>query len=531
MKKILFVLAFCLLATQNVASAQITTAERARLDSVYSYFMANGGALIRQQALYYLYSNQTPTHTPTTAIPYFQNVYFGDLLSRADFREQVERVDQFWRQVQTQYAGREFQLEGNAAPSGGPADRLSRIVWLNPLTLTVRIGESNSPVSNSASQTTSAGSTQSSGSALNNLLNQLRAAMNALSAIQAQTNTTTSGTTSSGGSSQTSNNSCLITVNASRLNVRSNPSVSGTLVRQYSVGQTFSTLGSITGDNVEGSNKWWRTSDGYFVWAGGTTGGSNCINGSSSTNTGFGNTTGGNTTGTASISVANLPLKYIATFDPNVWIAPTGNTYIVNPVNNRTSEEYFAWLANAYGAPLSATNEVFAQISNQLAREPGSITPEQAANLILNADAVLQSINQQRSSGVGIYDIRLPGFGAPALGTGSTSGSNTTGGGQTQSNSPTITSVSPSTLTTAQLIFGWDINITGSGFSSGNTRVDFYQGTGLVGSATNLEISGSNIKARVPSHLGAGAYLVQVTVGNTLAGGDAAKRILIVSPF
>jgi hypothetical protein len=114
-----------------------------------------------------------------------------------------------------------------------------------------------------------------------------------------------------------------------------------------------------------------------------------------------------------------------------------------------------------------------------------------------------------------------------------TNTSNTNTGGTTStSQGPTVSMVSPSTLTAAQIIFGWDINILGSGFSSSNTRVDFYQGTGLVGSATNITVSnGTSIKARVPSHLGAGAYLVQVTVLDTLAGGDATKRIITVSPF
>jgi hypothetical protein len=108
--------------------------------------------------------------------------------------------------------------------------------------------------------------------------------------------------------------------------------------------------------------------------------------------------------------------------------------------------------------------------------------------------------------------------------TGSTSNNNSTG-------NAIVSSVSPNFLTTAQVIFGWDITINGSGFSSTNTKVDLYQGTGLMGSLSNLSVTGTSIKGRLPSNLQPGAYTVQVTVGNTLAGGDATKRTITISPF
>lgn len=495
-------------------------------------------------------------------------------------------------------------------------------------------------------------SAQTSDSSISNLLNQLRAAINTLSAIQTQTNTA-GGTTGSG--SQTST-ICSATVNASLLNVRSTPSVTGTLVRQYSTGQTFSILGSITGDNVEGSNKWWRTSDGYFVWAGGTTGGNNCSLSGSTTG---GNTTGSgstasNTTNNGGSNTSSLPTP--GTGSGNCTILPNNlsdgmrviavsgdiNTASVMTDNKVTAgtrvymfspivEEYDGWskvsvngvdypiagpgTTPVAGQPYSTSGQNHTALNRfdvvipslpvpdgsdlviKLFKMNGSNTPyivqktfKYYSSLTLPAsDPVILphakfgqnysapltakcggSVTWEPTILTGVipkaFDIinnnliynPAQNFVSPSVGdigtflmigksggsdvvqkfrvhvvSANTNTSNTNTGGTTStSQGPTVSMVSPSTLTAAQIIFGWDINILGSGFSSSNTRVDFYQGTGLVGSATNITVSnGTSIKARVPSHLGAGAYLVQVTVLDTLAGGDATKRIITVSPF
>src|SRR3990167_6294489 len=198
------------LVSTITVSAQITSdyliqQEKARLDAVYSYYMANGGSLIRRTSLLYLYSNQTPTYTPTTAIPYFQTAYFGNLLDRPDFREQVEKVDQFWKQVLAQYLGRELQLEGSGAPLGGAPDRLSKIVWLNGDTLTVRIGQGSAQSTNSTqiSQTTqtSGQSTYSPtqiSSFLNSIRNSLNQALNSVYSTNSYTQVSSGATTGTG---------------------------------------------------------------------------------------------------------------------------------------------------------------------------------------------------------------------------------------------------------------------------------------------------------------------------------------------
>lgn len=517
--------------------------------------------------------------------------------------------------------------------------------------------------------------TSSSSNSLSNILNQLRAALNTLTAIQNQVNSVTGGTNASGTTGTGTTQNCSITVNATRLNVRSTPSVAGTLIRQYSAGQTFTTTGSVTGDNVEGSNRWWRTSDGYFVWAGGTTGGNNCSTTGGSTGStggtiGSSGTTGSNTSylptpGTGSgnctvlsntlsdgmrvITVPSSPSNSFSSFvvTNDNKVAPGTPVYLFSPI----VDQYDGWAkvsvngvdypiagpgtAPAGGFPYSTSGQNHSAanrfdivipnipvpdgsdltiklfkadpasyghgVANATVNDPNSppyvvkntfkyyssITPPASDPVILPHAVIGQNYSAPLTPKCGgsvtwqgpfllagflprAFDISFSSgnliynpagnYVTPQVGdTGSfyllgksgssdvvqkfqvnvvsantntnTGGNTTNTGGTNTGQGPTVSMISPSTLTTAQLIFGWDINITGSGFSSGNTRVDFYQGTGLVGSATNLEISGSNIKARVPSHLGAGAYLVQVTVGNTLAGGDATKRILIVSPF
>lgn len=496
---------------------------------------------------------------------------------------------------------------------------------------------------------------QTSDSSISNLLNQLRAAINALSAIQAQTNTT-SGSVTTGNTTSTTGNttsSCIVTVNASRLNVRSNPSIGGTLVRQYSAGQTFSTLGSITGDNIEGSNKWWRTSDGYFVWAGGTTGGTNCSSGAT---TGGTTSTGSNTgtTNTGSTNLSSLPTP--GTGSGNCTILPgplsdgmrivavsgTLNSSVVmtdDKVNAGTSiymfspivESYDGWAkvsvngvdypiagpgtAPAGGLPYSTSGQNHTALNRfdivvpnlpvadgspmtiKLFKADTSQTPytvqktfKYHSSLTLpNSDPVVlphAKIGQNYSApltpkcgGNVVWESRIltgilprafdvvngnlvynpaQNFVKPEVGdigtffmigksgnndvvqkfhvnvvsaNTNTSGGGTSGNTNNTGGSATVTAVYPNFLTAAQLIFGWDITVTGSGFNPANTRVDLYQGTGLMGSLGNLSVTGSSIKGRMPTNLQPGAYLVQVTVDNTLAGGDATKRMVTVSPF
>ncbi len=496
---------------------------------------------------------------------------------------------------------------------------------------------------NVSAQTTGTYST----SAINNLLIQIRAAIDALSAINTANQTSgTSGTVASTGAS------CTITINASILNVRSTPSVSGALVRQLSKGQTFTAIGSVTGDAVEGSNKWWRTSDGYFVWAGGTTGGSNCSGGSST----GGNTTGstGGTTGTAGTNLSSLPTP--GTGSGNCTILPgtlsdgmrvvavsgTLNSSVVvtdDKVTAGTSiymfspivEQYDGWAkvsVNGVDYPIAgpgttpvagqpystsgqnhtAFNRFDVVVPNLPVADGSSMTIKlfkadtsqspytvqktfkyHSSLTLPNSDPVIlphAKLGQNYSApltpkcgGNVVWEPRIltgilprafdvvsgnlvynpaQNFVKPEVGdigtffmigksgnsdvvqkfhvnvvsaSTNTSGGTVSGSTGNTSGSATVTAVYPNFLTAAQLIFGWDITVTGSGFNPANTRVDLYQGTGLMGSLSNLSVTGSSIKGKMPSNLAPGAYLVQVTVDNTLATGDQTKRSITVSPF
>lgn len=61
-----------------------------------------------------------------------------------------------------------------------------------------------------------------------------------------------------------------ITVNADKLNIRQAPNTQAALLGQFLKGDTFTAVGSVTGENVEGTDKWWKTSNDTYVWAGGT---------------------------------------------------------------------------------------------------------------------------------------------------------------------------------------------------------------------------------------------------------------------
>jgi uncharacterized protein YraI len=62
----------------------------------------------------------------------------------------------------------------------------------------------------------------------------------------------------------------VVTVNVTALNIRSTPSVTAPIVGTLSQGQTVTVVGATHGDLVEGSNYWWITSAGTYIWTGGT---------------------------------------------------------------------------------------------------------------------------------------------------------------------------------------------------------------------------------------------------------------------
>ncbi len=65
--------------------------------------------------------------------------------------------------------------------------------------------------------------------------------------------------------------SSSVTVNADVLNVRQAPNTQADILGKLKAGNNLNVSCYITGENVEGSLKWWRTSDNRYIWAGGTT--------------------------------------------------------------------------------------------------------------------------------------------------------------------------------------------------------------------------------------------------------------------
>lgn len=61
-----------------------------------------------------------------------------------------------------------------------------------------------------------------------------------------------------------------VRVTAHLLNVRSAPNTSAQILRQLPAGSTFTANNAVAGENVEGTDKWWLSSDGAYVWSGGT---------------------------------------------------------------------------------------------------------------------------------------------------------------------------------------------------------------------------------------------------------------------
>ena len=76
--------------------------------------------------------------------------------------------------------------------------------------------------------------------------------------INTATNNTTGASTS------------LVTVNADVLNIRSAPNTQVSVSSQLKAGNSFIATCYVVGENIEGSSKWWKTSSGSYIWAGGT---------------------------------------------------------------------------------------------------------------------------------------------------------------------------------------------------------------------------------------------------------------------
>ncbi|HEY4516049.1 MAG TPA: hypothetical protein VJH67_02585 [Candidatus Paceibacterota bacterium] len=60
-----------------------------------------------------------------------------------------------------------------------------------------------------------------------------------------------------------------VTINVNKLNVRSASNTTAPVVRQLSSNTTYVLSCYVLGETVDGSNKWWKTVDGNYVWGGG----------------------------------------------------------------------------------------------------------------------------------------------------------------------------------------------------------------------------------------------------------------------
>lgn len=102
-----------------------------------------------------------------------------------------------------------------------------------------------------------------------NMINKINAGT--ITSVNMGVNNTTLNTTGTNVSSNT------ITVNADVLNIRSAPNTQANILNQLTTGSSFTAACYVVGENVEGSSKWWQTSDNNYVWAGGTTGGQSIV--------------------------------------------------------------------------------------------------------------------------------------------------------------------------------------------------------------------------------------------------------------
>jgi len=118
------------------------------------------------------------------------------------------------------------------------------------------------PVSGSAGNTTSQTAYISSLiSVVNNMIEKYKSMIANTNTIATNTNTTTTGVNTS---------VVTVTVNADVLNVRSAPNTQASILSKLNAGNSFTATCYVVGESVEGSSKWWKTSSGSYVWAGGT---------------------------------------------------------------------------------------------------------------------------------------------------------------------------------------------------------------------------------------------------------------------
>lgn len=88
--------------------------------------------------------------------------------------------------------------------------------------------------------------------------------MSQVSALQAKLQTL-------GGSSVSTSSPVPVTVTVRELKVRTSPSTSASRVLSAYRGERVSVIAEVTGQNVEGNSKWYKTKSGYYIWSGGST--------------------------------------------------------------------------------------------------------------------------------------------------------------------------------------------------------------------------------------------------------------------
>jgi DNA-directed RNA polymerase subunit RPC12/RpoP len=54
-------------------------------------------------------------------------------------------------------------------------------------------------------------------------------------------------------------------------NVRTAPNRQATIIKVLPAGSTFTAIAEVEGENVDGNSKWYKTSDGYYIWSGAET--------------------------------------------------------------------------------------------------------------------------------------------------------------------------------------------------------------------------------------------------------------------
>lgn len=213
-------------------------------------------------------------------------------------------------------------------------------------------------------------------STINNLVQKYKN-LNGLNTFSPTTNTTTN---TSANTTTTGVNSSLITVNADALNIRQAPNTQASVLGQLKAGETFTAVCYVIGENVEGTSRWWKTSSGSYVWAGGTVGQP------SSANTLCGSNT---TTGSTSQTTSNT----MSGFD--AWVSANGSrTGTIAAVGETIS---YAWSSN--GA-ISASSDYTADAPDNCPGgilSQGEVKPWIASTLYGNSSATVQECQAWRT--------------------------------------------------------------------------------------------------------------------------------------